>query len=75
VKGVFDAAIKVVLQPPKQKKKKKKGAKGLLHIVIEKGMIRFDRIEDGLPATHCSQSLLCHLFPFFGPLKEAGSLV
>jgi hypothetical protein len=47
----------------------------LLHIVIDKGMIRFDRIEDGLPATHCSQSLLCHLFPFFGPLKEAGSLV
>jgi Ras-related C3 botulinum toxin substrate 1 len=27
VKGVFDAAIKVVLQPPKQKKKKKKGQK------------------------------------------------
>ncbi|KAG7015826.1 Rac-like GTP-binding protein 7, partial [Cucurbita argyrosperma subsp. argyrosperma] len=25
VKGVFDAAIKVVLQPPKQKKKKAKG--------------------------------------------------
>lgn len=28
VKGVFDAAIKVVLQPPKQKKKKKKSQKG-----------------------------------------------
>lgn len=29
VKAVFDAAIKVVLQPPKQKKKKKrKGQKG-----------------------------------------------
>lgn len=29
VKAVFDAAIKVVLQPPKQKKKKKKrGHKG-----------------------------------------------
>lgn len=27
VKAVFDAAIKVVLQPPKQKKKKKKGQK------------------------------------------------
>lgn len=27
VKGVFDAAIKIVLQPPKQKKKKK-GHKG-----------------------------------------------
>lgn len=27
VKGVFDAAIKVVLQPPKQKKKKGKGQK------------------------------------------------
>ncbi|KAK9120306.1 hypothetical protein Syun_017923 [Stephania yunnanensis] len=28
VKAVFDAAIKVVLQPPKQKKKKKKAQKG-----------------------------------------------
>ncbi|KAG1360980.1 putative Rac-like GTP-binding protein RAC1 [Cocos nucifera] len=28
VKAVFDAAIKVVLQPPKQKKKKRKGQKG-----------------------------------------------
>ncbi|CAH9085031.1 unnamed protein product [Cuscuta europaea] len=28
VKGVFDAAIKVVLQPPKQKKKKGKSQKG-----------------------------------------------
>ncbi|KOM50997.1 hypothetical protein LR48_Vigan08g182400 [Vigna angularis] len=27
VKAVFDAAIKVVLQPPKQKKKKRKGQK------------------------------------------------
>jgi hypothetical protein len=28
IKAVFDAAIKVVLQPPKQKKKKKKAQKG-----------------------------------------------
>ncbi|KAI7752661.1 hypothetical protein M8C21_002530, partial [Ambrosia artemisiifolia] len=28
VKGVFDAAIKVVLQPPSKKKKKGKGQKG-----------------------------------------------
>lgn len=28
VKAVFDAAIKIVLQPPKQKKKKKKGNRG-----------------------------------------------
>jgi Ras-related C3 botulinum toxin substrate 1 len=28
IKAVFDAAIKVVLQPPKQKRKKKKAQKG-----------------------------------------------
>ncbi|CAM8939262.1 hypothetical protein QQ045_013201 [Rhodiola kirilowii] len=33
VKAVFDAAIKVVLQPPKQKKKKRKSQKGACSII------------------------------------------
>jgi len=35
VKVVFDATIKVVLQPPKLKKKEEKGTKGLLNIMIK----------------------------------------
>ncbi|XP_019240383.1 PREDICTED: rac-like GTP-binding protein RHO1 [Nicotiana attenuata] len=34
VKAVFDAAIKVVLQPPRQKKEKEKGSKNLPYLVI-----------------------------------------
>jgi hypothetical protein len=41
----------------------------LLHIVIDEGMIRFDRIEDGLPATHCSVT------PFSIPYPQQGSRV
>lgn len=36
VKAVFDAAIKVVLQPPKQKKKKKKGQKACSILWLKK---------------------------------------
>ncbi|KAL3603314.1 hypothetical protein D5086_004173 [Populus alba] len=58
--------------PASKAKEEEKGAEGLLHIVTDEGMIRFDRIEDGLPATHCS---VTHLSLFLTPSKEAGSVV
>jgi len=55
--------------PASKAKEEEKGAEGLLHIVIDEGMIRFDRIEDGLPATHC------RVTPFSIPYPQQGSRV
>uniref|UniRef100_A0A6N2KN32 Uncharacterized protein n=1 Tax=Salix viminalis TaxID=40686 RepID=A0A6N2KN32_SALVM len=68
VKAVFDAAIKVVLNS--KAKEEEKGSEALLHIVIDEGMIRFDRIEDGvcLPLTALSR-LSLFLHPLRGSRK------
>lgn len=56
--------------PTSKAKEEEKGAEALLHIVIDEGMIRFDRIEDGvcLPLTAVSR-LSLFLTPLRGSRK------
>jgi hypothetical protein len=58
--------------PASKAKEEEKGAEGLLHIVIDEGMIRFDRNRRWpcLPLTAVS-----HLSLFLSPSKEAGCIV